>query len=252
MHRGNCNLLVNGCFPGCVIENTRKHAVLENLSSDSEPFLIPGLPDRIEMTRSQIPIFARNPSQFAYRIKQLEETSFGNVINSFYDVEPAYVDYIRNELGKKTWLVGPVSLCNRSLEDKKERGKEPTMDVQSCLNWLNSKKPKSVLYISFGSIACLHMKQIKEIAYGLEASDQSFIWVVGKILNSSKKEETSNENCVLDEFEQRMKEMDKGLIFRGWAPQLLILEHDAVGGFLIHCGLEFRELKACRLAKSKG
>ncbi|KAK2434221.1 abscisate beta-glucosyltransferase [Trifolium repens] len=226
----------NGCFPGCVIENTRKHVVLGNLSSDSEPFLIPGLPDRIEMTRSQIPIFARNPSQFPYRIKPLEEKSFGNVINSFYDLEPAYVDYIRNKLGKKTWLVGPVSLYNRSLEDKKERGKQPTMVVQSCLNWLNSKKPNSVLYISFGSIARLHMKQIKEIAYGLEASDQSFIWVVGKIINSSKEEETCRENWVLDRFEERMKEMDKGLIFRGWVPQLLILEHEAVGGFLTHCG----------------
>jgi abscisate beta-glucosyltransferase len=210
--------------------------VLENLSSDLEPFLIPGLPDRIEMTRSQIPIFARNPSQFPYTIKQLEAKSFGNVINSFYDLEPAYVDYIRNKLGKKTWLVGPVSLYNRSLEDKKERGKQPTMDVQSCLNWLNSKKPNSVLYISFGSIARLHMKQIKEIAYGLEASDQSFIWVVGKIINSSKEEETCIENWVLDGFEERMKEMDKGLIFRGWVPQLLILEHEAVGGFLTHCG----------------
>lgn len=222
----------NGCFPRCVIENTRKHVVFENLSSDSEPFIVPGLPDRIEMTRSQTPIFMRNPSQFSDRIKQLEENSLGILINSFYDLEPAYADYVRNELGKKAWLVGPVSLCNRSVEDKKERGKQPTIDEQSCLNWLNSKKPNSVLYISFGSVARVPMKQLKEIAYGLEASDQSFIWVVGKILNSSKNEK----DWVLDEFERRMKEMDKGMIFRGWAPQLLILEHEAVGGFMTHCG----------------
>ncbi|KAK2434220.1 abscisate beta-glucosyltransferase [Trifolium repens] len=229
----------NGCFPRCVIENTRKHVVLEDLSSDSEPFVVPGLPDRIEMTRSQVPIFMRNPTQtnqFSERMKKLEGKCFGTLINSFYDLEPAYADYTRNELGKKAWIVGPVSLCNRSLEDKKERGKQPTIDEQSCLNWLNSKKPNSVIYISFGSVARLSMKQIKEIAYGLEASDQSFIWVVGKILNSSKKEETDSENWVLDEFEERMKELDKGLIFRGWAPQLLILEHEAIGGFLTHCG----------------
>ncbi|XP_058730695.1 abscisate beta-glucosyltransferase-like [Vicia villosa] len=223
----------NACFPRCVIENIRKSVVFENLSSDSEPFLVPGIPDRVLMTGSQVPSFMRNQSEFSDRMKKIEEKSFGTVINSFYDLEPVYADYLRNDLGKKTWLVGPVSLCNRSVEDKKERGKQPTIDEQSCLNWLKSKKPNSVLYISFGSVARIPLKQLKEIAYGLEAADQPFIWVVGKILNSSK---SDSENWVLDEFEKRMKEMDKGLVFRGWAPQLLILEHDAVGGFMTHCG----------------
>ncbi|TKY59062.1 Abscisate beta-glucosyltransferase [Spatholobus suberectus] len=225
----------NGCFPRCVFESIRTHVAVENLCSDSEPFVVPNLPDRIEMTRSQLPVFARNPSQFPDRVKQLEDKSFGTVINSFYDLEPAYADQIKK--GKKAWLVGPVSLCNRSAEDKTERGKPPTIDEQNCLNWLNSKKPNSVLYISFGSLARFPPEQLREIAYGLEASEQPFVWVVGKILNPSENEENNGSGNWLPEgFEQRMKESGKGLILRGWAPQLLILEHVAIKGFMTHCG----------------
>ena len=101
---------------------------------------------------------------------------------------------------------------------------------------MNSKEPNSVLYISFGSLARLPSKQLKEIANGLEASDRSFIWVIGKISPSSKNGEIENLNWLPTEFEQRMKESDKGLIIQGWAPQLLILKHSAVGGFMTHCG----------------
>jgi abscisate beta-glucosyltransferase len=78
----------------------------------------------------------------------------------------------------------------------KERGKQPTIDEQSCLNWLNSMKLNSILYLSFRRVTRLSMKQIKEIAYGLEPSNQSLIWVVENNLNSSKNEETGSENWV--------------------------------------------------------
>ncbi|KAF7810995.1 abscisate beta-glucosyltransferase-like [Senna tora] len=228
-----------GCFSRCVRVNLQRYAPHENVGSDSEPFVVPDLPDPIELTRSRLPSFARNPSRDFDRMRKSEETSFGTVINSFYDLEPAYADYLRNVLKKKSWLVGPVSLCNTKTEDKTERGKNPTIDERSCLNWLNSKEPNSVLYISFGSLARLPQEQLKEIAYALEACDYSFIWVIGKIFKSSKHKETEEEETnwfLPDGFEQRMKESNKGLIIRGWAPQLLILEHSSIGGFMTHCG----------------
>ncbi|KAH0727414.1 hypothetical protein KY284_003279 [Solanum tuberosum] len=65
---------------------------------------------------------------------------------------------------------------------------------------------------------------MEELAMGIEASGQEFIWVV----------RPDNEECLPEGFEERTKE--KGLIIRGWAPQLLILDHEAVGAFVTHCG----------------
>ncbi|CAB4320867.1 unnamed protein product [Prunus armeniaca] len=69
--------------------------------------------------------------------------------------------------------------------------------------------------------------QLLEIALGLEAYGQEFIWVV-------KKEKKEKEEWLPEGFEQRME--GKGVIIRGWAPQVLILEHQAIGGFVTHCG----------------
>ena len=42
------------------------------------------------------------------------------MVNSFYELEPTYADYIRKEMGKKAWLVGLVS-CNTNVTDKVEK-----------------------------------------------------------------------------------------------------------------------------------
>lgn len=104
------------------------------------------------------------------------------------------------------------------------------------MSWLDSKELDSVLYVSFGSLARLAPEQILEIAHGLEASNHPFIWVIGKILKSTGQNGESKENLLPSGLEDRIKESRRGLIIRGWAPQLLILEHPAVGGFVTHCG----------------
>ncbi|KAJ7969199.1 Glycosyltransferase [Quillaja saponaria] len=69
-----------------------------------------------------------------------------------------------------------------------------------------------------------------EIALGLEAFGKQFIWVVKK----SKRNEQEKEEWLPEGFEKIME--GKGLIISGWAPQLLIMDHEAVGGFVTHCG----------------
>ncbi|KAK8626893.1 hypothetical protein V6N13_134523 [Hibiscus sabdariffa] len=113
--------------------------------------------------------------------------------------------------------------------DKAERGKKAAIDEQTILSWLHSKPPNSVLYISFGSSPRFAPQQILELAHGLQASNQPFIWVIRDVF---KGEGTG----FLTEFEEKMRESKQGLIINGWAPRLLILEHGSVGGFMTHCG----------------
>ncbi|XP_057963673.1 abscisate beta-glucosyltransferase-like isoform X2 [Malania oleifera] len=224
----------NGCFSRCAENSLRRHAPHEKVDSDFEPFLLPGLPNRIELTRSQLPIFVRTGPGGGDRMRRSMQNNFGVLVNSFYELEPAYADYFKKEITNRAWLIGPVSLCNRNVEDKVERGKDQiSIDAQNCLDWLDSKNPNSVLYVSFGSLARIPPTQLVEIAYGLEASGHPFIWVIGKV---SGDDDGEAENWVPKGFQQRISESKKGLIIRGWAPQLLILEHAATGGFVTHCG----------------
>ena len=47
------------------------------------------------------------------------------------------------------------------------------------------------------------------------------------------KNEKEEEDWLPKGFEKRKE--GKGLILRDWAPQVLILDHEAVGGFVTHC-----------------
>ncbi|KAL8483149.1 hypothetical protein ACS0TY_026001 [Phlomoides rotata] len=66
--------------------------------------------------------------------------------------------------------------------------------------------------------------QLHETAVRIEASGQDFIWVVKGVKNQDE-----NEDWLPKGFEERIKG-------RGWAPQLMILDHPAIGAFVTHCG----------------
>ncbi|KAK2992840.1 hypothetical protein RJ640_019322 [Escallonia rubra] len=94
--------------------------------------------------------------------------------------------------------------------------------------------PSSVIFVSFGTTTSLADEQIKELAFGLEKSEQKFIWV----LRDADKGDVFQEEVRRAELPQGYEEriQGKGMIVRDWAPQVEILGHPSTGGFMSHCG----------------
>ncbi|KAK9096843.1 hypothetical protein Sjap_022340 [Stephania japonica] len=93
-------------------------------------------------------------------------------------------------------------------------------------DWLNKQNPESVLYVALGSEAALNQDELDELALGLELSDLPFFWVFRNPPSSNLE--------LPNGFIGRTS--DRGVVWEGWAPQVRILGHASVGGFLTHCG----------------
>ncbi|GER45226.1 UDP-Glycosyltransferase superfamily protein [Striga asiatica] len=93
------------------------------------------------------------------------------------------------------------------------------------LDWLDGRKPGSVVFVSFGSEHKLKKEEILEIAHGLELSGLSFLWAL--------REPNLDEALPLG-FAQRT--VGRGVVQSGWSPQREILGHPSIGGSLFHAG----------------
>ncbi|KAL6977150.1 beta-D-glucosyl crocetin beta-1,6-glucosyltransferase [Sarracenia purpurea var. burkii] len=98
------------------------------------------------------------------------------------------------------------------------------------MQFLQKKDESSVVFVSFGSEYFLSNEEREEIAYGLELSKVSFIWVVRFPVGK----EIKAEEALPDGFIDRVGE--GGMVVEGWAPQARILGHSSTGGFVSHCG----------------
>nr|QPZ56408.1 anthocyanin 3'-O-beta-glucosyltransferase 1 [Curcuma alismatifolia] len=226
------SLLFNGSnfFSSAVIKIVQDGELKQGDLETERLIEVPGIPQKIRLKLSNLPYNVLHPNQFSHRMAESLHRIHGTVVNSFYELERDYVDRAPNSRDVRFWFVGPVSLQNRDMDTKMVRGSGDAASgsADHFLSWLETKRPRSVLYVCFGSMAWFTATQLREIARGLEASDRPFIWVVRNAGETSE--------WLPEGFESRVVGGGKGMLVQGWAPQLLILNHEAVGGFVTHCG----------------
>lgn len=217
------------CFCLLCCYNIERHKVIQSITSSSEPFLIPDIPDKIEFTKPQLPMTRSDLSDgFRARMttfREAEDSAEGILVNTFEELEPRYVEEYNKV--KRIWCMGPLFFASDTFAG--ENYNKAPIDHEA-LQWLDSKPPSTVIYVCFGSLSRLKSQQLMEIGLGLEASNHSFIWVIrnGDQLTELEK--------WFEEYKFEEKNTGRGLIIKGWAPQVSILSHSATGGFLTHCG----------------
>lgn len=231
---------VRACFALAAVDAIDRHAPYQDIQSEDEPFLVPGLPHPIYMTRSELPQWIQTPSPytiFTNKVTEGDRNCYGVLVDSFYELEKDYIDYYRTTLGRRAWCLGPLFLhydcvlrkINFSLDNDNNKAEEN--NKHPCLEWLDNMPKGKVVYISFGSLSRFSSAQLFEIASALESSGQPFVWVVRK-----KESENVEEKWLPDGFEEMISKKNIGVLIKGWAPQAKILEHPAIGGFVTHCG----------------
>lgn len=143
----------------------------------------------------------------------------GILVNTSVDIEPYTVNHFLNERSyPPVYAVGPI------FNPKAQPHPDQDLGVRDeLMKWLDDQPEASVVFLCFGSMGRLKGPLVKEIAHGLELCQYRFIWSL----------RAEDDDSLPEGFLDRVK--GRGMVC-GWSPQVEILDHKAVGGFVSHCG----------------
>ncbi|XP_059279742.1 7-deoxyloganetin glucosyltransferase-like [Lycium ferocissimum] len=220
-----CNLVEKGYTP------LKDESYLTNGYLEKTLDWIPGMK---EIRLRDLPAFIRTANPDDYMIKYLlQETERSKnasaiIVNTFEPLEKEVLESLQALL-PPVYAIGPLHLIVKQVDDKNLEDLESNLwkEDPKCLEWLDSKKPNSVVYVNFGSIVVMTKNQLIEFAWGLANSKVEFLWII-------RPDIVSGEQAVLpSEFLEETKE--RGMV-ASWCAQEKVLNHPAIGVFLTHSG----------------
>ena len=139
------------------------------------------------------------------------------------ELEPEWFQVLRDIYRKPVLPVGQLPTTEFD-------GGDDTDAWRWMKEWLDKQARGSVVYVAFGSESKPSEEEVKEIALGLEKSELPFFWAL-------RVRHGPSDAVVMrlpEGFEERTR--GRGVVCTGWAPQVKILGHESVGGFLTHSG----------------
>ncbi|XP_047312180.1 anthocyanidin 3-O-glucosyltransferase 5-like isoform X1 [Impatiens glandulifera] len=211
----------------------------------TEPLRIPGCkPLKPEDTIE--PMLDRHDQQYRELVRMGIEfgQSDGILLNTWEDLEHETLEALRkNEeltslMKAPVYAVGPLTRVPVELTGARD----------STLTWLDKQPRESVLYVSFGSGGTMSADQVTELAWGLELSGRRFLWKVRTPVDSGHADaafftggsgEADTADVILGKFLPHgflTRTSNVGMVITRWVPQVEILSHPSIGGFMSHCG----------------
>ncbi|KAJ4702540.1 Glycosyltransferase [Melia azedarach] len=147
---------------------------------------------------------------FLYHARRYTETK-GMVVNTFQELEPYAIDSLRVGGMPPVYPTGPVLDLAGPAEWHPDR-----VHQENIMKWLDDQPPSSVVFLLFWK--------------------HGFLW--------STRERPKNTAHLSDEYSNLEEVLPEGFLDRtakiglvcGWVPQATILAHQAIGGFVSHCG----------------
>ncbi|KAL5702821.1 hypothetical protein ACHQM5_027987 [Ranunculus cassubicifolius] len=207
-----------------------KELILHNIGDPSYSVQLPGLP----LLKSQdLPSFflpsdthagIMKAVKYQFEILFQEPDRYPILVNTFDDLEPIALKVL-----DKFKLIGVGPFVPSAFLD----GTAPPTSGADYIEWLDSKEKSSVVYVSFGSMAVLSGKQMKELARGLVDSGKPFLWVVRSGEHGSNQQVKGDAKD--EKYRDILQEEHKGMVVP-WCSQVEVLNHSSIGCFVTHCG----------------
>ncbi|KAB5551596.1 hypothetical protein DKX38_008907 [Salix brachista] len=192
---------------------------------------IPGMRD---IRLRDLPSFIRTTDPddifFKYSVECAGRASEGSaLIFHTFDVLEQEVLNALYPMFPRVYTIGPLQLLRNQKQEADLSSVACNLwkEEVECLHWLDSHKPRSLIYVNFGSITTVTKEQLVEFGMGLAESGHPFLWII-------RPDMVAGDSAILPpEFTEETKERS---FICSWCPQEEVLNHPSIGGFLTHSG----------------
>ncbi|MED6127544.1 hypothetical protein PIB30_089036, partial [Stylosanthes scabra] len=199
---------------------------IEDIFNDSDPhMLIPGISNLVPSKVLPDALLNKDGGYVTcYMLAQKFIDTKGIIVNTFLEIEKYAIDELSNGKNPPIYAIGPLI----NLKSHPNSNLEPTKH-DMIMRFLDEQETSSVVFLCFGSRGSFGPSQTRQIAIALRRSGVRFLWA----MRSPPNKANDDENPLPEGFLEWME--GRGMICE-WTPQVEILAHKAICGFVSHCG----------------